>query len=87
MAIIYLLIGQRQVSYPGQYAPEALAVADEYTQDDNPDYLLSEFKKYESSKEFTSLKVIKVDVKADFYKLLHPPEPEVTGEVVDVLDK
>lgn len=85
MSVIYLLIGQRKVAYPGQYAPEALAVADEYTQDDNPEYLLNEFTKYEKSNEFSSLKVIKVNVKEDFYKLLHPPEPEVSGEVIDEL--
>lgn len=83
MSVIYLLIGQRKVSYPGEFAPEALAVADEFTQDDNPEYLDNELDKYEKSKEFTALEIIKVNVNADFDDILNR-RIEVSGEVEDV---
>lgn len=39
---LYILFGQRKCTYDGQYAPEALAIADEWTMDENPDYIENE---------------------------------------------
>lgn len=36
---VYVLFGQRVETYDGQYAPEALDVIDEYTVEDNPQYM------------------------------------------------
>lgn len=41
---IKILFIQRKCSYEGEYAPEALAMVDEYTDDENPDYFINECK-------------------------------------------
>lgn len=80
--ILFVLMGQRKCDYPGQYAPEALAVMDEYGDDDNPDYLKEEKEKYEKSKEFTSLVIIAVDVNgAKIKALLNPTMTVLKGEI------
>ncbi len=38
---IMVLFGQRHCSYPGQYAPECLAVMSECDYSNNPEFLLS----------------------------------------------
>jgi len=57
---ILVLIGQRTVSYPGQYTPEALSVIDELGNDDNPDYMKEEYERYKD--DFDALKVITISI-------------------------
>jgi hypothetical protein len=60
--ILHVLMGQRKESYPGQYAPEALAIIDEYGHSDNPDYMAAERAKQTATGEFESLAVLDLDV-------------------------
>ena len=60
--LLYVLMGQRECRYEGEYAPEALEVIDENGNDENPDFLVESRAKYENSKEFDSLAVIRLRV-------------------------
>ena len=42
---IITIFGLEPESYPGQYAPCLLAATDEYSDDDNPEYMEKEMKK------------------------------------------
>lgn len=74
---LYVLFGQRKCTYEGQYAPEALAIADEWTMDENPQYIGEELDKYIKNKEFTSLEIIPIEVSLKkIIELLSPPPIE-----------
>lgn len=81
----HTLVGQRKCRYPGQYAPEALAVADEDTMSDNPEWMRSEKKKYADSNEFDSIAVMVIYVHDDFVdEALYPKtQPAVDGKVLN----
>ena len=73
---LYVLFGQRICSYEGEYAPEALAIADEWCMDENPQYIENELDKYTKSKEFSSLKIIPIEVSLrEIDERLSPPSP------------
>jgi len=80
----HILVGQRKCTYPGQYAMEALEIADEWMMEENGVWLAGKKEYYEQSKEFDALAVMVVFVHDDFVKeALYPPEqPPVDGEVV-----
>ena len=78
---LHILIGQRLCRYDGEYAPEALAVADGYTNDDNPDYLVNELTKQRASGEFEAVVVVVVEVPFEAIMDHLRPKP-VTGNVV-----
>ncbi len=62
---IKTLWGKRTEQYDGQYAPELLAAIDEYGNDENPDYMIGEYKKYLAEMqrdEFTALEEIDIEV-------------------------
>lgn len=81
----HTLVGQRKCSYPGQYVPEALAVADEYTMSKNQEWLKTEEKKYKDSNEFDAISVIIIYVHDDFVDeaLFPPKQPAIDGEVLN----
>ena len=80
---LHTLIGQRKCSYPGEYTPEALAVADENTMEANPEWMESEKKKYADSDEFSALIVIVIYVHDDFIdEALFPAPIVIDGEVI-----
>ena len=62
---LFVLIGQRKCRYESEYAPEALAVMDQFGMDDNPDYMDIEYKKYQKSDEFSELAVIPIKIPWD----------------------
>ena len=81
--LLYVLMGQRKCRYDGQYAPEALEVIDENGNDENPDFLVESRAKYEDSKEFDSLAVIRVQVSsAAVHAILTPKSPILEGHIV-----
>lgn len=59
---LYVLFAQRRESYSGEYAPEALAVADEYAMDDNPEWMDSQIKEQVLAygDEFVGYKVLRI---------------------------
>lgn len=80
---LYVLFGQRKCSYEGEYAPEALSIADEWTMDENPQYMGQELDKYIKSKEFTSLEIIPVEVSLqEIRERLLPPSP-IKGTIIE----
>lgn len=80
---LYVLFGQRPCRYKGQFAPEALAVADEYTEEDNPDYMREQLATYQASNDFSYLRVIafKVDG-AKVLDLLQPETPVIDAALI-----
>lgn len=83
--ILYVLMGQRACRYAGEYAPEALAVMDEFGQSDNPDYLEQQMEIYTKSNEFSSLKLIAVNVDGKLIaEILSPTIPAISGKVEEV---
>lgn len=81
---LHIIIGQRKCQYVGQYAPEALDIADENTMSDNPEWLESQLDGHRKTDEFSSLAVMVVQVRnADVDRLLAPRNMVVEGKVVD----
>lgn len=60
--IIYCLFGQRKESYEGQYAPELIDSVDEYTNDENPDYLNNRFELERKNPEFSNIAIIPIEI-------------------------
>lgn len=78
---------QRKESYPGQYAPEAMAIADEYTMDENPEYLEEQILGVKNSVGMGAIAgdavvVIKVD-QDTIRRRCFPSEGAIKGEVVE----
>jgi hypothetical protein len=79
---VHLIVGQRICSYPGEYAPEVIASADEFANDDNPDYLADERKKAEASAEYIAIAEIVVQVPFEaIEKVLSKAPPIIEGTV------
>lgn len=79
----HIIIAQRECSYAGQYAPEALEVADGLTMDDYPDWFSGKIDYYKNSKEFSSVKEIVLEVNdSEIEKILFPDTNPVPCEIV-----
>lgn len=82
---IFTIWGQRTCSYPGEYAPELLAAADEYTEDDNPGYLDEEENKYLGymlNGEFSFIKRLTIDIeRRSFDKAFFPDKTPLSGKI------
>lgn len=80
---IFVLMAQRKESYPGQYAPEALACMDEFGESDNPEYLTEERSKADGSKEFESTAIVVLEVSdAAIMAALRPATQTIPAAVV-----
>jgi len=79
---VYILFGQRICDYPGQYAPEALEVMDEFAYDENGVWLHDKLEAAEKTKEFEALRIVNIGL-GDMEKLreLIVGIPEIKGEV------
>lgn len=80
---LHILFGQRKCQYEGQYAPEALEIADQYTMDQNPSWLRSKKEHDYARGGFESLAIIVVKVPNHIidYALV-PKVIEVDGVIV-----
>lgn len=82
MYSIYVLIGQRICSYPEQYMPKTLAVADYTTMEENPSFIQDMKKEHEDSKEFSFLAIVEVQVPfGEIKKRLNPITTPIQGEI------
>lgn len=83
---LMVLFGQRINSYPNEYAPEALAVMDEYGNDDNPLYLKDEVEKYRQLNEFSSLRIFEIEI--DYSQIRHGlnESPKIIGKIVNEVE-
>jgi len=79
---VYILFGQRICDYPGQFAPEALEVMDEFAYDENAEWLHEKLEAAKKTKEFEALRIIHIGV-GDMEKLreLIVGIPSIKGEV------
>ena len=59
---LYIVFAQQKCSYEGQYAPEALAIVDEYCHDENPDWIEGELAKASANKGYVSAAIISVNL-------------------------
>ena len=59
---IFMIWVQRKCRYPGEYGPELLDSIDEWTDEDNPDYLDNKFKEYCTDSEFESVQIIEAEI-------------------------
>jgi hypothetical protein len=55
---LYIIFAQRKCSYPGEYAPEALHVVDEFSRDENPDWIAEKLAEAQAADEFVSADII-----------------------------
>ncbi len=79
---LHIIFGQRKCRYAGEYAPEALDIADEYTMEENPDWLSGKLKEHRDSGDFASVEVLIVRVPDKAVDdALAPRAPEVDGSV------
>ena len=72
---IVCIFGHREESYPGEYAPELIAAQDEYSDDDNPDYLNEEQQKAVDSKEFIFIKRMTITIEDEEFDEAFFPKP------------
>jgi hypothetical protein len=79
---LFILMGHRVESYEGEYGPEALETWDEYTEDENQQWIDEQLTKYKNDKTFASVAVIelKVSHKAIIEALY--PKNKLESEVV-----
>jgi hypothetical protein len=79
---VYILFGQRVCRYPGEYAPEALEVMDEFAYGENAEWLHEKLEAAEKTNEFEALRIIHIGV-GDMEKLreLIVGIPSIKGEV------
>lgn len=77
-----VLVGQRKERYDGEYAMEALAVIDEWGNDDNPDYMREELAKHRASGEFDALAVVRLGASGDAVRAaLYPQAKSIPATV------
>jgi hypothetical protein len=79
--ILRVLFIQRQDSYPGQHAPEAVEIADEYTDDDSPEFLQKKLKEQTGS-DIENAQIIDIEVdQARIMSILRPQNPPIAGTI------
>lgn len=82
---LFILFGQRAEEYAGQYAPEVLLCWDEFCIDENPDGWTEAVDKEKAkaldSKDFTSVRIITVDIDGNKISRLLNDTPNVVGTV------
>ena len=59
---LYIVFGQRECRYEGQYAPEAVGVVDEWCLESNQDALNEIVIEARRNKEFIAVEVVVVDI-------------------------
>ena len=79
---LHILFGQRNCRYEGEYAPEALEIADEITMDDNSEWFEEKFEYYRDSTEFDALGVMIIKIKDDDIQKCLYPSHEAEVEVI-----
>jgi hypothetical protein len=81
---VHILFGQRQQKYQGQYAPEALAVMDEYGYEENPTWIQDMFDSNKATGDFEALDIIVVEIPTyEIQKRLHPATEPISATIVE----
>lgn len=79
---LHVLFGQRPQYYDGQYAPEALAVIDEFTHDDCDVWIHEQYHEEYAKGVFESLRIIEIEIDRDKLDTIFKPSP-LQGDVSD----
>lgn len=80
--ILHIIFGQRVCRYEGEYAPEALDIADEFTMDENPEWLASKLAAHKANTDFDSVEVVLVKIPdSAITDALYPKPITVEGQV------
>jgi hypothetical protein len=80
---IHVLFGQRKERYAGEYGPVIIAADDEYSAEDNPDWLLQQKAEAEADGDFESVAIITFEVSQDeIMKRLRPQLEPLAAKVV-----
>lgn len=62
---LYVIFAQRHEDYPGQHAPEALEVMDEFGYEENPEWLHEKLAEHQKNNELDSVAIFQVHLKWD----------------------
>lgn len=62
---LYVLFAQRIETHCGQYAPEALAVADEFTMEENPTWIYEQKSDAETTGEYEAAEIFEIQLSPD----------------------
>ena len=81
--ILKVLFVQRKESYPGQYAPEAVAITDEFSEEENPRCFDEECiaALTNLADEICGHAVVEIEVDQDAIRRACEPRPRVVGKV------
>lgn len=80
---VYILFGQRPCRYEGEYAPEALAVADEWTEEDNPGYMREQLATEQAKGDFAHLQIVQIALDgAKLMEVLTPKTPSIPAKII-----
>ena len=63
--ILYVLFGQRECDYEEQYAPEALETCDEFTMDENPEWMERKAREVSENGEYSSHAIVEIGISKD----------------------
>jgi len=71
--LLYVIFIQRDEEYEGQIGVEAVDIMDEYSYEDNPDYLNDKLKELQNQPDITKAELIPIEIKeAEITKILFP---------------
>lgn len=81
---LYILFAQHHENYEGEHAPEAVEVMDEYSYEENAEWLYAKKEEYDVQSHIRSTVIVAMEVNQDeIRKRLLPKFPEVTAKLVD----
>jgi len=69
-----LIIPQRHNRYDGEYGPEIIDAVDEFTDEENPDYLQEKFEQTKKSSEFDRVTLLQIEIPDEAIKNALYPE-------------
>lgn len=79
---LHVLFGLRFQDYDGQYAPEALAVIDEFVHNECDVWIGERYHEHFATGDFESLRVVEIDIDRDDLDMIFKPSP-IQGDVSD----
>jgi hypothetical protein len=83
---LHVIFGQRKCTYPGEYAPEALDIMDEYGMDENPKWFEERMAEHVNNADFSAVAEVVIDVPDyEIDRRLFPARGPVQGVVVNTL--
>jgi hypothetical protein len=80
--LLKVIFGQRKERYEGEHAPEALDVMDEYSYEENPDWLNQKLETHRLNTDFERFEIIEIEVSiVDILNILRP-NTNIQGKVM-----